>query len=58
MISAEKYVENYYGDKDAAIANLEKWLKLYEESSKSQTPKVVKRLEDYRLLLSEIKKLN
>lgn len=57
MISAKKYVENYYGDKDAAIANLEKWLKLYETSSINHTPKVIKRIEDYKSLLAEIKLL-
>jgi hypothetical protein len=57
MISAKKYLESFYGNKEKAIQQLEKSIKLYEESSKRQTPKVLKRLQDYKSLLAEIKLL-
>lgn len=57
MIGAKKYLENYYGDKEKAIQELEKWINLYEQSPRKPTPKVVKRIEDYKNLLSEIKNL-
>lgn len=54
MISAQKYLENYYGDSDKAVASLEKWIKLYEESKNRHTPKVLKRIADYKRLLEEL----
>jgi hypothetical protein len=57
MISAKKHLENYYGDKKRAVADLEKWLSLYENSTRRQTPKVLKRIEAYKQLLAEIKAL-
>lgn len=54
MISATKHLENYYGNKERAVADLEKWLVLYENSPRRHTPKVIKRIEDYKTLLAEI----
>ena len=58
MISAKKHVDNYNGDKERAIVDLEKWLSLYENSNRKQTPKILKRIADYKQLLAEINALN
>jgi hypothetical protein len=57
MITAKKYVESFYGNKEKAIQQLEKSIQLYEESPRKQNAKVLRRLEDYKRLLSEIKLL-
>jgi hypothetical protein len=40
-----------------AVADLEKWLSLYENSTRRQNIKVLKRIEAYKQLLAEIKAL-
>jgi len=57
MITAKKYVESFYRNKEKAIQQLEKSIQLYEESTRKQNAKVLRRLEDYKRLLSEIKSL-
>lgn len=64
-MDAKKYIGFFYGNKEEAIIQLEKSIALYEksialyENSKNRhTPKVVKRIQDYKLLLSEIKSLS
>lgn len=53
-MDANKYISFFYGKKGEAIIQLEKSIKLYNNSRK-KTPKVLKRIEDYKKLLSEIK---
>lgn len=54
-MDAKKYIGFFYGNKEEAIIQLEKSIALYENSKNRQTPKVVKRIQEYQLLLSEIK---
>jgi hypothetical protein len=58
MISAKKHLENYYGDKKRAVADLEKWLSLYENSTRRQTPKVLKELKLINNYWLKLKPLN
>lgn len=57
-MDAKKYIGFFYGNKEEAIIQLEKSIALYENSKNRHTPKVVKRIQDYKLLLSEIKSLS
>lgn len=57
MVSAKQYVANYYGDKEKAIKVLEQGIKMYEASPRKHTPKMAKRLEQYKRLLDEINAL-
>lgn len=49
------YVSFYYGDTEKATQQLEKSISLYENSPFKQTEKGKKRIENYKMLLSEIK---
>jgi hypothetical protein len=53
----EKYIAFFYGDKEKAIEQLEKSIQLYDNSNR-KTPKVIKRVEDYKNLLEVIKQSN
>lgn len=57
-MDAERYLGFFFGDKEEAIKNLEKWIPLYENSPNIHNDKVIARVEKYKRLLSEIKKLN
>jgi hypothetical protein len=57
-MDAKKYISFFYGNKEEAIIQLEKSIALYENSKNRHTPKVVNRIQDYKLLLSEIKSLS
>lgn len=57
-MDAKKYISFFYGNKEEAIVQLEKSIALYENSKNRHTPKVVNRIQDYKLLLSEIKSLS
>jgi len=54
-MDAKKYIGFFYGNKEEAIIQLEKTIVLYD-NTRIKTPKVLKRAEDYKRLLSEIKK--
>ena len=55
-MDAKKYISFFYGNKEEAIIQLEKSIALYD-NVRTKTPKVLKRAEDYKKLLSEIKLL-
>lgn len=57
-MGAEQYLGFFYGNKEEAISNLEKWIPLYENSPNKHSPKVTKRIADYKELLSAIKAVN
>ena len=57
-MDAQNYIGFFYGNKEEAIANLEKWIPLYENSPNKHSPKVIKRIADYKELLSAIKEIN
>jgi len=54
-MNAEKYIGFFFGNKEEALAYLEKWIPLYENSLYKNSPKVIKRISDYKELLVEIK---
>ena len=54
-MDAKKYIGFFYGNKEEAIIQLEKSISLYENSKNRHTPKVLKRIQDYRKLLAELK---
>ena len=54
-MDAKKYISFFYGNKEEAIIQLEKTILLYENSKNRHTPKVLKRIQDYRKLLAELK---
>lgn len=54
-MDAKQYISFYYGNKEKAIKQLEKSISLYENSKLIPTPKVTKRIQDYKNLLAEIK---
>lgn len=54
-MDAKKYIGFFYGNKEEAIIQLEKSISLYENSKNKHTPKVLKRIQDYRKLLAELK---
>ena len=54
-MDAKKYIGFFYGNKEEAIIQLEKSIALYENSKNRHTPKVVKRVQDYKTLLAELK---
>lgn len=56
-MDAKKYIGFFYGNKEEAIIQLEKSISLYENSTLVPTPKVTKRIQDYKRLLSEIKEI-
>ena len=56
-MDAEKYISFFYGNKEEAIIQLEKSITLYDSSPNNHTPKVAKRILDYKNLLTEIKAL-
>jgi len=56
-MDARKYISFYYGDKEKAIKQLEKSIELYNNTNR-KTPKVIKRSEDYKKLLEEVKQSN
>lgn len=56
-MDAKKYIGFFYGNKEEAIIQLEKSINLYS-NSRNKTPKILKRIQDYKLLLSEIKSLS
>ena len=56
-MDAKKYISFFYGNKEEAIIQLEKSIALYD-NVRDKTPKVLKRAEDYKKLLSEINSLN
>lgn len=53
-MDAERYIGFFYGNKEEAIKQLEKSIALYESSPNRQTPKVKKRISDYKELLNQI----
>ena len=55
-MDAKKYIGFFYGNKEEAIIQLQKSVALYE-NTRTKTPKVLKRAEDYKRLLSEIMEL-
>jgi hypothetical protein len=55
-MDAKKYISFFYGNKEEAIIQLEKSIVLYD-NIRIKTPKVLKRAEDYKRLLSEIQSL-
>ena len=57
-MDAKKYIGFFYGNIEEAIFQLEKSIALYENSKNRHTPKVVNRIQEYKLLLSEIKSLS
>ena len=58
MINAKEYVDqSFYGNKEKAVQELEKWVKMYEESPRYNLPKIQKRISDYKDLILEIKSL-
>ena len=56
-MDAKKYISFFYGNKEEAIIQLQKSVALYE-NSRTKKPKVLKRVEDYKRLLSEIMELD
>ena len=56
-MDAKNYISFFYGNKEEAIIQLEKSIALYD-NARDKTPKVLKRVEDYKKLLSEINSLN
>ncbi|MBC7749190.1 MAG: hypothetical protein H7Z76_11565 [Methylotenera sp.] len=56
-MDAKKYISFFYGNKEEAIVQLEKSVVLYDSSPNNHTPKVAKRIIDYKNLLTEIKSL-
>lgn len=56
-MDANQYIGFYYGNKEEAIKQLEKSISLYENSKLTPTPKVTKRIQDYKNLLAEIKSI-
>lgn len=56
-MDAKEYISFYYGDKEKAIEQLEKSIELYNNANR-KTPKVIKRSEDYKKLLEEVKQSN
>lgn len=55
-MDAKKYISFFYGNKEEAIIQLQKSIALYE-NTRIKTAKVLKRVEDYKRLLSEIEEL-
>lgn len=55
-MDAKQYIGFFYGNKEEAVMQLEKSIALYE-NSRTKKPKVLKRVEDYKRLLSEIQEL-
>jgi uncharacterized membrane protein YvbJ len=55
-MDAEKYVSLYFGGKEQAVSSLEKAINLYN-NDRRKTKKVLKRIEEYKKLLEEIKSL-
>jgi hypothetical protein len=55
-MDAKQYI-SFFGSKRKAISYLEKSIALYENSKLVQTPKTVKRIEDYKNLLAEIQSI-
>lgn len=56
-MQAKQYISFFKGDRNKAISYLEKSISLYEKSPLPQTPKTVKRIQDYKNLLIEIKSI-
>lgn len=56
-MDAKKYISFYYGNKEKAMDQLEKSIQLYDNSNR-KTPKVIRRIEEYKKLLEEIKQSN
>jgi hypothetical protein len=57
-MTAKQYISFFYGDKEKAILHLERAITLYESSACKQTPKTIKRKQEYKDLLIEIKTNN
>ena len=57
-MDAIQYLGFFYGDKEKAIDQLEKYISLYEKSPNVKNPKVEKRIADYKKLLEEIKAIS
>ncbi|MES2796702.1 MAG: hypothetical protein V4683_12090 [Bacteroidota bacterium] len=56
-MDAKKYISFYYGDKEKAIEQLEKSIQLYDNANR-KTPKVIRRIEEYKNLLEEVQQSN
>jgi len=56
-MTAKQYISLFYGSRERAITHLKKYVSLYENSNIRQTPKTIKRIEEYKQLLTEIEKL-
>lgn len=54
-MTAKQYISFFKENKEKAISQLEKYISLYENSKLVQKPKTVKRIKEYKQLLTEIK---
>jgi len=57
-MDAAQYISFFKGNKEKAIATLERYIFLYEKSTLKQTLKGVKRIKHYKNLLIQIKQTN
>lgn len=57
-MTAKQYISFFNGNKEKAISYLEKYISLYENSTLNQKPKTVKRIQEYKDLLTEIQTKN
>lgn len=53
-MDAKQYISFFYGNKKKAISQLEKYISLYENSKLVQKSKTLKRIQEYKNLLTEI----
>lgn len=56
-MDAKKYISFYYGDKEKAIEQLQMSIQLYDNANR-KTPKVIRRIEEYKNLLEEMQQSN
>lgn len=57
-MTAKQYISFFNGNKEKAISHLKKAISLYENANLAQTPKTVKRIQEYKDLLAEIQVKN
>jgi len=51
---AKFHLSLFYGDKDKCIESLEKTMLRYQNCKNSNNPKILKRVDDYKLLIDEL----
>lgn len=56
-MDAKKYISFYYGNKEKAIEQLQMSIQLYDNANR-KTPKVIRRIEEYKNLLEEMQQSN